>query len=216
MSSRFVSSEDEMASIADELEKGADMDADFLEQDRIQKIGRRNSKNDQSMIQAMHDHACSLGASCQKGHELISRDESYDKVARIAKVDETLGLVFGYAIVCKVDDQPYYDLNVDKMQDGSFKRVPEHITEDAMLKASVDFAKSARVGNEMHKGPDSGEYVFVFPMTADIAKAFGIQTRTTGLLIAYKPTPEVFAKFKDGSYTGFSIEGRRVSAVEVE
>lgn len=199
---------------------------DLIARERIQKVGRRNNSKDQKMIQQMHDHACSLGANCSVSNTeqyvddsdaLTPRDDSYDKVARIAKVDDALGLVFGYAIVCNKDGKPYYDLNVDKMQDGSYKRVPEHIPEDAMLKAAVNFMQSAnRPGNEMHAGPDVGTYVFAFPMTADIAKAFGIQTKMTGLMIAYKPSPEVFAKYKDGTYTGFSIEGRRVSAEEVE
>jgi hypothetical protein len=179
----------------------------------IKKIGARNSSKDLAMIQQVHDHACSLGASC---HGLAGYDsDKTEKVARIAKIDESLGLVFGYAIVCKVDGEPYFDLNVDRHDDGTMKRVPEHIPEESMLKAAVDFMQTARVGNEMHGGPDSGTYVFAFPMTSDIAKAFGIATRTTGLMIAYKPSPEVFAKFKDGTYKGFSIEGKRVNSKEM-
>jgi hypothetical protein len=144
--------------------------------------------------------------------QLIAHEDAVDKVARIAKVDESLGLVFGYAIVCTKDGKPYYDLNIDKMEDGTAKRVPEHIPEAAMLKAAVDFMQTARPGNEMHAGPDVGTFVFAFPMTKEIAKSFGIETSTTGLMVAYKPTPEVFAKFKDGTYKGFSIEGRRITA----
>lgn len=132
----------------------------------------------------------------------------YGKAAdpRIAKVDDKLGLVMGYAIVCEVDGEPYYDLNID--YDG--QRVPEHIPESTMLKCAADFMLNSRLGNEMHSGPDKGTYVFAFPLTKDIAKAMGIETRKTGLLVAYKPPPDVLAKFMDGTYRGFSIEGRRL------
>lgn len=133
--------------------------------------------------------------------------------ARVVKVSEELGLVFGWAIVCKVDGEDYYDHNIDK---NSGEAVPEHIPEDAMLKAATDFmAHTERSGNEMHVGPDSGQFVFAWPMTTDIAKALGIETPQTGLLVAYKPTPEVLAKYKDGTYRGFSIEGVRVKSEEL-
>lgn len=132
---------------------------------------------------------------------------------RIAKIDESLGLVMGWAIICKVDGEPYYDLNIDR---DTGARVPEHVPEDTMLKAACDFMMNSRAGNEMHAGPDVGSYVFAFPMTSEIAKAMGIETNKTGLLVAYKPSPEVFSKFKEKAYTGFSIEGRRVSFQEHE
>lgn len=133
------------------------------------------------------------------------------------EVSEELGLVFGFAIVCKIDGEDYYDLNVDVDEDeGTFERVPEHITEDAMLNASTDFAKSARPGNEMHDGPETGTYVHTFPLTTDIAEKLGITTKMTGLLVAYAPDPEVLKKFKDGTYKGFSIEGSRVKFEDVE
>lgn len=126
----------------------------------------------------------------------------------VLKIDEGLGLVFGWAIICTQKGEPYYDLNVDR--DGALKgqRVPEHISEDEMLKAALDFSENTeRPGNEMHVSADKGQHVFLFPMTADIAKALDIQTDTTGLLVAYKPPEDVLTKFKSGEYTGFSIEG---------
>jgi hypothetical protein len=130
---------------------------------------------------------------------------------RICKVDETLGIVFGWAIVCKIDGEDYYDLNVD----SSGERVPEHIPEDAMLKATVDFMSGERAGNEMHAGPDKGTFVCAWPMTSEIAKAMGITTSKTGLMVAYKPPADVLSKFKDGTYTGFSIEGSRLASQEI-
>ena len=131
---------------------------------------------------------------------------------RVAKVDEGLGLVFGFAIVCKVNGEDYYDLNIDP----SGERVPEHIPEDAMTKAALDLSEAGAPGNEMHKGPDKGHYPFMFPLTTDIAKAMGITTEKTGLMVAYKPPADVLAKFKDGTYTGFSIEGGRIKSELVD
>lgn len=137
--------------------------------------------------------------------------------SQILKVDEGLGLVFGYAIVCKVDGEDYYDLNVDVDGVHKGKRVPEHIPEDAMLEAAFEAVSKGFVpGNEMHEGPDSGSHLFLFPLTTEIAKALDIEAKRTGLLLGYKPEADVLAKFKNGTYTGFSIEGGRVEHEEVD
>jgi hypothetical protein len=135
---------------------------------------------------------------------------------KVAKVDESMGLVFGWAIICKMAGQDYYDWNVDHHGPHKGKLVPENITEDAMLKSATGFALGDRPGNEQHDGPDVGTYPFVFPLTSDIAKAMGIQCEKTGLMVAYKPPKEVLAKFLDGTYTGFSIEGMRLPGGSTE
>jgi hypothetical protein len=138
------------------------------------------------------------------------------KVNDVLSVDEEHGLVLGFAIVCKVDGEDYYDLNVDVDGVHKGKRVPEHITEDCMFKAAAEAVEAGQVaGNDMHDGPDSGSYHFMFPLTTEIAKALDITTKRTGLLVGYKPEPEVLAKFKNGTYTGFSIEGARIEHTEV-
>jgi hypothetical protein len=115
--------------------------------------------------------------------------------ATVLKVDNNLGLVFGFAIVSTSGGEPYYDIQGD------------HIPEDAMLKAATDFMENSRVAKEMHSGGPRGSVVFAFPLTSDIAKSLGIKTPTTGLLIAMKPEPEMLEKFQSGVYTGFSIGG---------
>lgn len=132
------------------------------------------------------------------------------KVIKAEAVNEELGLVFGWAIVCKEDGEPYFDLNIDWEGEFAGQRVPEHITEDCMLKGAFGFAATPdRPGNEMHAGPETGSFAFVWPLTGEIAKAMGITCRRTGLMVAYHPEPAVLAKFKSGEYTGFSIEGFR-------
>lgn len=114
----------------------------------------------------------------------------------VAKVDDELGLVFGFAIVCSKNGEPYVDLQDDI------------IPEESMLKAAAEFMTTERIAGDMHKTRD-GLVVFAFPLTAEIAKSLDIQTTTTGLLIAIKPSPEVLVKYKTGEYTGFSIGGTR-------
>lgn len=129
----------------------------------------------------------------------------FQTTAQVCKVSDELGIVFGYAIVCKRDGQDYFDLQND------------HIPEDAMVRAAADFMLNSRVGGDMHEqngdggAVQAGDIVFAFPMTGDIAKALDIQTNTTGLLIGYKPNDtEVLNKYRSGEYTGFSIGGSRV------
>lgn len=127
----------------------------------------------------------------------------FDTEATVFKVDDSLGLVFGWAIVCNKNGEPYFDSQSD------------HIPEDSMLHAAADFMKNSRVAKDMHQGDEIGLVVFAWPMTADIAKAMGMQTDTTGLMIAMLPPPDILQKFKDGDYTGFSIGGFRVEDEEV-
>jgi hypothetical protein len=130
--------------------------------------------------------------------------DQFEVGSNVVKVDSALGLVLGWAIVCKIDGEDYYDLQGD------------HITEAAMLEAATDFMLNKRVAKEMHTGDQVGDVVFAFPMTTEIAKSFGIEATQTGLLIAMKPSEDVLAKFADGSYTGFSIGGKRIDDEEIE
>lgn len=149
---------------------------------------------------------------------------------RILKVNDNLnvsqehGLVFGYAIVCKIRNadgvlEDYFDLNVDTEGPHKNEAVPEQVTENAMFKASVDAAETGvhMPGNDMHAGPDVGSYYFMFPVTEEIADSLGWKVEKTGLVVGYHPAnEEVLAKFKNGTYTGFSIEGARVEYEEIE
>ena len=123
---------------------------------------------------------------------------------QICKVDESLGLVFGWAVICKIDGERYFDL-----QD-------HHIPEDAMMEAATDFMQNSRMAKDMHtKGEEGvlpGSILFAMPMTTEVAKAFGIETKLTGLMIAMKPdSDEILQKFKSGEYTGFSIGGFHIT-----
>jgi hypothetical protein len=129
--------------------------------------------------------------------------KKFSTFCKADRVDTELGLVFGWGMVSSEDGKDYIDVQGD------------HCTDAFILKTSADFMMNSRAGNEMHAGPDSGSYVFAFPLTKEIAKAFGIETKKFGLMLAYKPTPDVLAKFKDGTYTGFSIEGHVTDTTEI-
>jgi hypothetical protein len=111
-----------------------------------------------------------------------------------------LGLVMGYAIVCTDTalgkDSRYFDLHGD------------HITEDCMFKAAVDFMLEGGAGKVMHSGEQVGKVVFAMPLTAETKKALSLDGPLTGLAIAWKPLDdEVLKLFKDGILKGFSIGG---------
>lgn len=127
----------------------------------------------------------------------LANSQNFSK-ASVVKVDSGLGLVFGWAIVSKVDGADFYDSQGD------------HIPEESMLKAATDFMVHSRTAKEMHAGPQKGSVVFAFPMTAELAKSMDIQTKYTGLMIAMRPDdPAMLEKFRTGEYSGFSIGGRR-------
>ena len=122
---------------------------------------------------------------------------------KVAKVEPGLGLVFGWAIICTEGGDPYVDLHNDYIPDNS------------MLKASTIYAKGLRTAGDMHACAD-GIVVHTMPLTAEIAKAFGIQCDKTGLMIAMEPSDaDTLKKFQTGERTGFSIGGSRVSDTEV-
>lgn len=121
------------------------------------------------------------------------------------KTDAALGIAFGFAIVSKDAGEDYFDVQGD------------HIPEDAMLAAAADFMLNSRVGKTMHTGEQTGDVVFAFPLTTDIAKSLGISTERTGLLIGFKPSDtETLDKLNSGEFTGFSIGGKRGKDEEVD
>ncbi len=125
-----------------------------------------------------------------------ANEDSFLFQSEITKVDDELGLVLGWGIICKQDGDEYFDLERDSS------------TERAMLEAALEFMECSRVAKEMHRGNQRGTVVFAWPMTTEIAKAFGFNTgNNTGLLIGMRPDDEMFAKFKSGELTGFSIGG---------
>lgn len=79
-----------LVKIAHMLNKGditSDYLIDLIESDTIEKAGARNSKSDKEKLQAMHDHAVSLGADCS-----TTKADTFDDIAKadIAKLHDEL------------------------------------------------------------------------------------------------------------------------------
>lgn len=130
-------------------------------------------------------------------------EKSFSGFFKVSGVDEGLGLVFGWAIICKQDGKDYVDAH------------DNHVPEDAMVEATTDFMKNSRVHGDMHERGTTarmpaGAVVHSFPLTTEIAKAMGIETKQTGWMVATAPDPAMLKKFKTGEYTGFSIGGEHI------
>ncbi len=122
---------------------------------------------------------------------------SHASAHSVCKVDDSLGIVYGFAIVCKVNGEDYYDLHGD------------HIPESVMAEAALDFMEKNRDGKVMHEGQVVGKVAFALPYTTDFAKSQGWPDTVTGLLIGWRPSDrEMLKRFKaGGDLTGFSIGG---------
>lgn len=83
---------------------------------------------------------------------------NFISTSEIAKVDESLGLVFGYAMVSKIDGVDHYDLK------------GHHIPEDTMLRTLTKFMETGAIAKEIHSGNPVGKFVFAFTLTTEIAK----------------------------------------------
>ena len=125
---------------------------------------------------------------------------------RVCKVDEELGLVFGFSIICKYTTE---DGTLKAYYDTDNHCIPENV----MLKSTTEFMLTKRINNNDHIQGDAGDVgvvVHSFPLTKEIADSLNIQCDTYGWLTAVKPDAPTLAKFKSGEYKGFSIEGSAV------
>ena len=113
----------------------------------------------------------------------------------VTGINETLGIVFGWGMITKINGEPYYDLD------------NQHIPNDIMVKSTSDFMETARVSNDSHTDVEIGTVVHSFPLSNEIAKAMGISSGINGWMVGVKPNKDILAKFISGEYTGFSIEG---------
>lgn len=117
-----------------------------------------------------------------------------EKSGEFFKVDA--GIAYGWAIVCTDNGANYVDLQGD------------HIPEDVMVEALADFAKHSRIGKDQHQGEQTGEHLFLYPLTKGSAAGLGITSTKTGAIVGYQPAnPLDLEKIRDGSRTGFSIGG---------
>ena len=114
---------------------------------------------------------------------------------RVTKMDESLGLVIGMSIITSIDGVPYTDLQGDEVQ------------EQDLLKTVVAFMESGAPTDTQHNRETDGRVVLSWVFDAETNKAMDVTARKHGWATGLKVSPETFAKFKSGEYTGFSIDG---------
>jgi len=114
---------------------------------------------------------------------------------RVTKMDESLGLVIGMSIITSIDGVPYTDLQGDEVQ------------EQDLLKTVVGFMEAGAPTDTNHNREADGRVVLSWVFDAETNKAMDVTARKHGWATGLKVSPETFAKFKSGEYTGFSIDG---------
>ena len=124
------------------------------------------------------------------------KNEMVEKIDfEIAKVD-SLGIVYGWGMISKIDGQEYYDTQGD------------HIPDEVGHRAVVDFMSGPRESLAMHEGASVGYINQSFYLTDDLAKSFGIECNKRGWLVGMIPdSDDILHKYRNGTYSGFSIGG---------
>ncbi len=128
---------------------------------------------------------------------------SFRKNYDLIKIDDALGLVYGWGAIYTEGGEEYFDTQGDA------------IDPDGMQAAALDFMEHSRVAGDLHE-KNGGTIPFMLPISEDVAKALELETSRTGLAMAMRPNDEVLEKFRTGEYTGFSIGGTRIDETVVD
>jgi hypothetical protein len=127
--------------------------------------------------------------------------DQYRLTANVAKLDATLGVVFGYAVASTVDggQSPHIDLQGDAVLGG-----------DELIKVALGFAEAGAESDVMHDCIKDGWVPFVMPLNAETKKAFKLEGDVEGIAIGMKPSAETFKRFQSGELGAFSIYGEGI------
>lgn len=127
-----------------------------------------------------------------------SSGDEYTLTAKVAKLDEALGVVFGYAVASTVDGgkSPHIDLQGDAVVGG-----------DELIKVALGFAEAGAQSDVMHDCVKDGWVPFVMPLNAETKQAFQLAGDVEGIAIGMKPSAETFKRFQSGELAAFSIFG---------
>jgi hypothetical protein len=122
---------------------------------------------------------------------------NFSKTSEIFKANEEARIVYGWANKITKDGEIVYDLQGDS------------ISPQELVTATTDFMKSAdRHSLNMHKGEPIGQVVHSFPLTYEIAKALGLESKDEGWLVGVHVTDDKTWKMvKSGDLAAFSIGG---------
>lgn len=120
-----------------------------------------------------------------------------NKCATILKTDDEQRIVWGWAYVSTEKGELLTDTQGDSIEPVE------------MVKMANDFMLSARTAKAMHQGEGIGEMIHSLPLTADLAKALGIETEREGWIVGMKVHDDaVWERVRAGEFSGFSIGGR--------
>ena len=172
------------------LERMADL-AGLLDTDEDYEEGSEESREDllERVISAILEATLTMSKA--------ERSTSVTKTTDILKVDSERRIVWGWASVSTMKGETVTDLQGDR------------ITPREMEKMADRFMRSARAAKAMHYGDDVGEVIHSFPLTKELAEAFGIQTDREGWLTGtYVKSDEQWARVLRGEFKGLSIGGR--------
>jgi hypothetical protein len=127
--------------------------------------------------------------------------DTFSLTATVAKVDEALGVVFGYAVASTVDGgkSPHIDLQGDAVVGG-----------DVLIKVALGFAEAGAQSDVMHDCIKDGWIPFLMPLNAETKKAFKLAGDVEGIAIGMKPSAETFKRFQSGELAAFSIYGEGI------
>jgi cation transport regulator ChaB len=115
----------------------------------------------------------------------------------IIKVDDEKRIVWGWASVATVDNEPVVDLHGDI------------ITAQEITSAADEFMMYKRTAKAMHEGAGIGFVLHSFPYTHELGKALGFTSNREGWVIAMKVLDEDhWRRVKSGEFKGFSIGGK--------
>ncbi len=142
--------------------------------------------------------SCDFPAQGAGGAALLLKRNSdeFSLKAKVSKLSDELGLVFGYAFASSMDGgkTPHVDFQDDAIDADFLKVVTAFIEDGGRTDVNHDFEKD-------------GKIVYAWPLLPEINKAMGISADVIGLAVAVKPSAETYKRFKDGELTGFSIAG---------
>jgi hypothetical protein len=118
------------------------------------------------------------------------------KSAEVLKLDTARRIAWGWASVSTLKGEMVVD------------RQGDIIAPDEMEKMADRFMASARTAKAMHEGDGIGEVLHSLPLTAELAKALGLESDREGWIIGMKIHDDaVWQKFVTKEFTGFSIGG---------
>lgn len=124
-------------------------------------------------------------------------DHQIHKAADILKVDTARRIVWGWASVSTMKGEIVTDLQGDRIAPAQMEKMADR------------FMRSARAAKAMHDGDDVGEVIHSFPLTKELADAFGIQTDREGWITGtYIKSDVEWQKVLKGEYHGLSIGAR--------